>query len=48
MDIEYWGKYRGFLSKNGTLTFGQSGAQSIVAIYDCLIDNLPKKYVKNN
>lgn len=42
MDIDYWKQYNASLTKFGNFTFGSGETNSVVAIFDALVDNLPK------
>ncbi|MFE4029337.1 DNA sulfur modification protein DndB [Priestia sp. YIM B13551] len=43
-DYSYWKKYRATETKTGKLVFSGSGDHAKAAIFEALIDNLPKKY----
>ena len=42
LDVDYWRNYNATTSKGGKITFGASGGHGEVAIFDALVDCLPK------
>ncbi|MEK1828927.1 hypothetical protein AAAC51_07205 [Priestia megaterium] len=46
MDIDYWKQYNASLTKFGNFTFGSGETNSVVAIFDALVDNLPEDIKK--